>query len=56
MDMNWKELKDEIYYWDGSYRDIYVLCTSLTDWEKWITYVNANYKINWFNGKVGSRQ
>lgn len=54
--MNWKELKDKIYYWDGSWRDIYVLHTSLTDWEKWIGYVNANYKINWFNGKVESTQ
>jgi len=54
--MNWKELKDKIYYWDGSWRDIYVLRTSLSDWKKWIDYVNANYKIDWFNGKIGTNQ
>lgn len=48
--MNWTDLKNKIYYWDGSWRDIYILQTSLEDNLKWSDYVNANYRIEWFNG------
>ncbi len=48
--MNWTELKEKIYYWDGSWRDIYLLETSLDDNLKWINFVNENYRIEWFNG------
>ena len=50
--MNWKELKEKIYYWDGSWRDIYVLHTNRSDWKIWVDYVNENYRIDWFNGKA----
>ena len=50
--MNWTDLKNKIYYWDGSWRDIYVLQTNHTDWKKWVDYVNKNYRIAWFNGKA----
>jgi hypothetical protein len=50
--MNWTELKNKIYYWDGSWRDIYVLGTLRPDWKKWVDYVNQNYTIDWFNGKT----
>lgn len=50
--MNWKDLKDKIYYWDGSWRDIYVQESTRDDWENWINLVNANYKIDWYNGKT----
>lgn len=50
--MNWTDLKDKIYYWDGSLRDIYVLKTNRTDWKIWVDYVNKNYRIDWFNGKT----
>lgn len=50
--MNWTVLKNKIYYWDGSWRDIYVLHTSQTDWVKWVDYVNKNYRIEWYNGKA----
>lgn len=48
--MNWTELKQKIYYWDGSWRDIYILQTSIEDNKKWADYVNENYRIEWFNG------
>lgn len=50
--MNWTELKDKIYFWDGSWRDIYVLNADKSDWKKWVDYVNQNYQIDWFNGKT----
>ena len=50
--MNWTDLKNKIYYWDGSWRDIYVLQTSQNDQEKWVDYVNKNYHIDWYNGKA----
>lgn len=50
--MNWKTLKSEIYYWDGSWRDIYVKNTKLEDWKRWIDLVNENYRIDWYNGKT----
>ncbi len=50
--MNWIDLKNKVYYWDGSWRDIYVLGTSRSDWSKWVDYVNNNYTIKWFNGRL----
>lgn len=50
--MNWRELKDKIYYWDGSWRDIYVLQTNRVDWKIWVDYVNKNYRIDWFKSKA----
>lgn len=47
--MNWVELKDKIYFFDGSWRDIYVLNASKSDWKKWVDYVNQNYLVDWFN-------
>ena len=52
--MDWTVLKDKIYYWDGSWRDIYVLNTTRHDWKKWIDYVNLNYSIDCFNGKTNA--
>lgn len=52
--MEWTELKDKIYYWDGSWRDIYILNTTRQDWNRWIAYVNKNYSIDWFNGKTNT--
>ena len=47
--MKWDYLKENIYYWDGSWRDIYIKDTSKDDWEKWISFVNNNYRIEWHN-------
>ncbi|UOU96897.1 hypothetical protein MUU74_10370 [Chryseobacterium daecheongense] len=43
--MDWQYLKDKVYFSDGSLRDIYVLDTLRSDWQKWIDFVNENYKI-----------
>ncbi|RYE37344.1 MAG: hypothetical protein EOP48_28900 [Sphingobacteriales bacterium] len=43
--MNWKELRDKIYYQDGSLRDIYIKDTTQEDWRKWVDYVTANYPV-----------
>ncbi len=50
--MDWTELKNKIYYRDGSWRDIYVRETNASDWKKWVNYVNDNYKVDWFNTKT----
>jgi hypothetical protein len=47
---NWNELKQKIYYVDGTLRDIYILDTNIEDNKKWVEYVNKNYLIKWFNG------
>jgi hypothetical protein len=43
--MNWDYLKDNIYFLDGSLRDIYVLNSSREDWEKWIDFVNKTFEV-----------
>ena len=48
--MNWTELKEKIYYCDGSLRDIYVLHTNLEDNKKWTNLANELYTVKWFNG------
>lgn len=53
LDRKWDELKDQIYYWDGSWRDLYILNTNKENWIKWVNYVNQHYIINWYNGKTG---
>ena len=50
--MNWEDLKNKIYVWDGSWLDIYVQDTTRIDWEKWAQYVNREFKIDWYNGKA----
>lgn len=50
--MNWTDIKNKVYYCDGSWRDIYVLQTSRDNWKIWIDYVNKNYRIDWFNSKT----
>jgi hypothetical protein len=45
MDNSWEKIKENIYFLDGSLRDIYKNETTENDWKKWIDYVNKNYKI-----------
>jgi hypothetical protein len=47
--MEWDYLKENLYHWDGSWRDIYIKDTSKDDWEKWISFVNEYYRIEWYN-------
>ncbi len=43
--MDWKLLREKIYYLDGSLRDIYVRDTGRDEWETWINFVNNKYQI-----------
>ncbi len=47
--MKWKEIQEKLYYLDGSLRDIYVKETNIEDNQKWINYVNSNFRIECFN-------
>jgi len=44
--MDWQELKDKVYYWDGSWRDIYIHNTTKEDWQLWADFVNTNFKTS----------
>lgn len=50
--MNWEKLKQRVYAWDDSWRDIYVHGTSPGDWDQWAQFVNQHYRIDWYNGKT----
>ena len=50
--MNWSEIKQQIYFYDGSLRDVIIKDTTASDWEKWINFVNENCKVDWLNGKT----
>jgi hypothetical protein len=52
--MKWQELKEKVYYLDGSWRDIYIPNITKEDWKLWAAYVNENYKIEWLNGKTNT--
>lgn len=43
--MIWEKLKKDIYYSDGSLRDIYVSGVTKADWGKWVNYINENYEV-----------
>jgi hypothetical protein len=51
MDNDWEKIKKNIYFLDGSLRDIYINNITKIEWKKWINHVNKNYKINWINNK-----
>lgn len=42
--MNWQQLRNNIYYIDGSLRDILIKGTTKEDWIIWTDFVNSNYK------------
>lgn len=45
-------MKEKIYFEDGSFRDIYAFKITLEDWEKWINFVNQNYKVEFSCGET----
>ncbi len=47
---NWQALKKNIYFEDGSWRDIYIENTNQDDWLKWIAFINENYSVSFYNG------
>lgn len=46
---NWMDLKESVYHWDGSWRDIYVQDCSIQDWIKWSDFINLHYKLDFYN-------
>jgi len=54
--MNWQEIRDELYYIDGSWRDIYIQNTTKEDWRLWSAYVNEHHKVKWLNGKTNTTE
>jgi hypothetical protein len=44
--MEWQDLKNKIYYLDGSLRDIYVNNVTKNDWQIWIDFVSKNYRTS----------
>jgi hypothetical protein len=49
---NWDSLRKEIYYLDGSLRDILVRNVTREDWKKWINLINTNYSVEFYNGQT----
>jgi hypothetical protein len=49
MDYNWEKIKKDLYFVDGSFRDIYINNITENQWAKWVDYVNENFKISWNN-------
>lgn len=50
--MSWAFLKENVYFWDGSWRDIYIQNINSSDWAKYIEFVNQKYPIKWYNEKT----
>ncbi len=50
--MNWFRLKENVYYTDGTLRDICVKLTTRVDWKIWVDYINENYRVIWYNSKT----
>jgi len=50
--MNWEKIKQDIYYLDGSLRDIFAGNTTKDNWLQWADYVNKSYVLEWYNGKT----
>ena len=44
--MEWQDLKKNVYYLDGSLRDIYINNVTNIDWQVWTDFVNKNYKTS----------
>ena len=47
--VSWQELQQYVYEVDGSWRDIYVLNATRADWKTWAGFVNANYRVEFFD-------
>ena len=43
--VNYNDLKEKVFYWDGSWRYIYVLNTNIQDWENLYSHFVKNYSI-----------
>ena len=52
MSTNWHELKENIYFDDGSFLDIYAFDITLEDWKKWVDFVNQTYEVEFVYGET----
>jgi hypothetical protein len=43
--VSWKDLKENVYFLDGSLRDIYVRNITIESWRRWAEFVNSNYRV-----------
>lgn len=50
--ISWKSIKEEIYYEDGSLRDIYVFDTNKEDWKVWSNLIKEKYQVEFYNGRT----
>lgn len=50
--ITWEELKDRVYFEDGSLRDIYIRDMGPAEWKSWIDFVNSKYRINFGVGDL----
>ena len=50
--MSLGKLRENIYYLDGSLRDIRALNTNRNDWKNWIELINKNYIVEFYNGQT----
>ena len=53
--LSWEDLKKYVYCKDGSLPDILVEHTNRDDWQKWVNFVNANYRVE-FQDENGQQQ
>lgn len=49
---SWDSIKEEIYYEDGSLRDIYIFDTNKEDWRSWSNLVNEKFEVEFYNGRT----
>lgn len=54
--MNWQDLKEQIYFEDGSFRDIYAFNLTYDDWRKWCDFVNQNYEVEFIDKQTDEKQ
>ena len=50
--MNWETLRKNVYYLDGSLRDIFAFNVTRKEWEIWIDLINDKYTVHFYNGKT----
>lgn len=55
MNTSWHELKEKIYFEDGSWRDIYAFDINSEDWKKWCDFVNENYDVEFFSAETNQK-
>ena len=49
METSWEELKERVYFEDGTLRDVYVFDVTRGDWADWAEFVNASYEVEFID-------